>query len=197
MEIPENYGSQASLYAGIIQTADAFKSRGELRQVYHELSHLWNVPDQERPSPRWNEGLASFLQWRLAGELDGWDNWTAQVDRVSGMLLQRCAPPAPCSSIPLAGYGAAGQTDRSYQVGMLMFLALYRTMGAERFDRAYRQFFQQYRTSRADTRALVAAFTAEDPRVQTIFNDWLNTTRWYDRLARGEKIGEVIAAYTR
>src|SRR6185436_6780285 len=38
MEIPEGFGSQASLAAGIIQTADAFRDRGQLRQVYHELS---------------------------------------------------------------------------------------------------------------------------------------------------------------
>ncbi len=195
MEIPENFGSQASLTAGIIQTADAFRARMELRQVYHELSHLWNVPDLDRPSSRWNEGLASFLQWRMAGELDGWNDWDGQVARLSASLLERCAPPAPCGSTPMADFGATRLTDRSYGVGMLMFLALYRTMGSERFDRAYRKFFQQNQTSGGNLKALTEVFTAEDARSRRIFDEWMYSARWYNVLKAGGNFSEVIARY--
>ncbi len=197
IEIPEGFGSQASLTAGIIQTADAFRDRAQLRQVYHELSHLWNVPDRERPSPRWNEGLATFLQWRLAGELDAGLPLRVHAERTTQSLLRRCETGARCGSIPMASYGAAGATDLSYSVGMLMFAALYEVMGAPAFDRTYRAFFQQHRVSGAATPDLVAAFRRADKRTSRIFEEWMSTTRWYTRLAAGESFEALVADYAR
>src|SRR5262249_21005746 len=148
------FGSQSSLTAGIIQTADAFRDRSQLRLVYHELTHLWNVADRDRPSPRWNEGLATFLQWRLAEALDGWSDWSAQLARVTNQLRQACAPPAPCGTTPLARYGETALTDRSYSVGFLMFHQLYRLMGPDSFDRAYREYFQTHQQNGGTTREL-------------------------------------------
>ncbi|HXI32946.1 MAG TPA: hypothetical protein VNH63_02600 [Gemmatimonadales bacterium] len=195
MEIPDGFGSQASLVAGIIQTAAAFRDRAQLGQLYHELSHVWNVADRDRPSPRWNEGLAMYLQWRMAGELDGWSGWDAQLDRTTQSLLRRCGQGVRCDSLPLAGYGAAGLTDRSYGVGMLMFYALAQTLGAETFDRTYRGFFQRYRDTGATTADLVAAFRKASPRSGPVLDDWLLTTRWYTRLASGETVRHIIAGY--
>jgi hypothetical protein len=195
MEIPVGFGSQASLTAGIIQTADAFRTHAELRQVYHELSHLWNIPDLEHPSPRWNEGLASFLQWRMAAELDGWNEWDVQVARAVQTLLERCAPPAPCNTIPFGSYGTAGLTDRSYSVGFLMFYTLYQVLGGEHFDQAYRHFVEQYRDSGATTAELEVAFHRESPLSDAVFADWLATTRWYARLSSGESIPHMIGSY--
>jgi hypothetical protein len=196
MEIPQGLGSQASLTSGIIQTADAFRTRSELRQVYHELSHLWNVTDLEQPSPRWNEGLASFLERRMAAELDGWDGWDAHLEWAVRTVLDRCAPPAPCDTVPFQAYGAAGLTDRSYTVGLLMFYALYRVLGADAFDRAYRGFFLKYRDTGASAAELAAAFHRESPACDAIFADWLTTTRWYARLASGEPLAQIIGSYT-
>jgi aminopeptidase N len=195
MEIPEGYGSQASLTAGILQTADAFQHRSELRQMYHELSHVWNVADLDRPSPRWNEGLASFLEWRMAGALDGWADWPGQLDRTAARLRRACAAPGSCDSVPMLQYGQAGRTDLSYSVGMIMFYALYRTLGPDTFDRAYRDFFQRYRTQGAHTADLVAAFHAASPASDPILHDWLLTTAWVTRLQAARSIDEVLAAY--
>lgn len=196
MEIPEGFGSQASLTAGILQTADAFRDPAQLRQLYHEISHVWNVLDLDRPSARWNEGLASFLQWRMAAELDGWAEWDAQVDRTAQSLMRRCSPPVRCDSVPFAAYGGAGLTDRSYSVGMLMFYALFRVLGPDAFDRAYRNFFQEHRDNGATIADLVAAFRGASTRSDRIFADWLFTTRWYSRLASGESFGRMIDAYS-
>jgi hypothetical protein len=195
MEIPEGFGSQASLVAGIIQTADAFRDRSQLRQLYHELSHVWNVPDLDRPSPRWNEGLAMYLQWRMAAELDGWTEWDAQLERTTQSLMRRCGLPVRCDSVPFASYGTADLTDRSYSVGMLMFYALSQVLGPDVFDRAYRGFFQQYRETGATTADLVAAFRRASPKSERILTDWLLTTRWYARLASGETVRQIVDDY--
>ena len=164
VEIPEGWGSQASLAAGIIQTADAFRDRAQLYQVYHELSHVWNVSDLDRPSPRWNEGLASFLQWRMAAELDGWADWTARLGRIERSIRGKCQSGSPCATVPFADYGKAGLTDLSYSVGAAMFYVLYQTLGADAFDRAYREFFARHRDRGATSADLVAAFESRFQR---------------------------------
>jgi hypothetical protein len=197
MEIPEGWGSQASLAAGVLQTADAFRDRSELRQLYHELSHLWNPPDLDRPSPRWNEGLATFLQWRMAGELDGWADWDAELERTRQGLLRRCAQQGRCDSVPFVEYGGAGLTTRAYSVGMLMFYALYQVLGAEAFDRAYRDFFQRSRAGGVTSAEMVAAFRGTDSASERIFAEWFLTTRWHARLTAGESMRQIVEGYRR
>ena len=195
MEIPEGFGSQASLSGGILQTADAFRDRSQLAQLYHEISHLWNVTDLERPSPRWNEGLASFLQSRMASDLDGWNQWEPRIARFTESLRKQCAAPAPCNTVPMIHYGSAGLTDQSYSVGMLMFYLLYQVLGPETFDRTYAGFFQQYRDKGATTADLVAAFTAASPKCDRIFQDWLLTTRWYSLISSGRPFQQIVDEY--
>lgn len=194
MEIPAGYGSQGSLAAGIIQTADAFQSRSALRQLYHELSHLWNAPDQEHPSPRWNEGLASFLEYRMAAELDGWNEWDRLVDPRMARLQRQCAPPAGCDRVPLARYGEAGMTDFSYGVGFALFYALDRVLGPEAFNRTYRGYFQAH-LSGGSTQELAAAFRSSGPAAERVLQDWLFTPRWSARLSSGETLGNMIEGY--
>ena len=195
IEIPEGWGSQASLSGGIIQTADAFRDRDQLYQVYHELSHLWNVNETDKPSPRWNEGLASFLQWRMAAQLDGWSGWDARIERLESSLKRNCQADAPCTKIPLADYGRAELTDYSYSVGMAMFYALFKTPGPESFDKAYRSYYQQHRVMGGTSAELVAAFHDMDPRSDRIFADWFSTTKWQSRLAAGEKLRDIVNGY--
>ena len=164
--------------------------------MYHELSHLWNAPELDQPSSRWNEGLASFLQWRLAAELEGWNDWTGRLDRVVQRVIKQCATPAPCRSTPFVAYGRSGETDRSYSIGLLMFYALSRTMGEERFDRVYHEYFQEHQSAGGSLDELVAAFERADPATTTIFHDWLTTTRWYDRLSTGESFEAMVKGYS-
>ena len=117
MEIPRGFGSQASLSGGIIQTQDAFRDPAELRQLYHELSHLWNAVDVDVAPPRWNEGLATFLQYRISEALDGWTDWTGVTDQVDARIRRRCGADAVCDSVALSDFGRRGITDLSYSVG--------------------------------------------------------------------------------
>jgi hypothetical protein len=197
IEIPEGWGSQASLAGGIIETADAFRDRGQLFQLYHELSHLWNLPDRDAPSPRWNEGLAMFLQWRVASEIDGWTGWDVRLDRAEQRLRAVCQRSAPCGTVPFADYGKAQLTDLSYLVGQAMFYALFKTLGAARFDRAYRTFVEQHRESGATSATLVAAFHAVSPASDPVFGDFFTTTRWYQRLLGGESLRSMVDGYAR
>jgi hypothetical protein len=196
IEIPEGFGSQASLAAGIIQTRDAFNDPSQHRQFYHELSHLWNAPDLDAPSPRWNEGLASFLERRLAAELDGWSELESYMGEAGQDILGRFEENPSYQATPFIDYGKASLTGLSYRVGMLMFYALYELTGPEAFDAAIGGYFQRYRTSGGTTEAFVEFFqesTSVD--LEGFFDDWLRTTHWVDRLRGAGSVNALIAEY--
>lgn len=90
-----------------------------------------------------------------------------------------------------------GRTDLSYSVGFLMFYALHNLLGADAFDRAYRDYFQRNRERGATTAELAKVFRDADPRSERVFADWLFTTRWYSRLRAGETVAQMIEAYRR
>ena len=195
IEIPVGWGSQASVVGGIDVDAEAFRDRAQLYQLYHELSHLWNVTDRDVPSPRWNEGLAMFLMWRAAEKLDSWSDWDARIDRAERSIKRDCAAPTSCATVPLADYGRHEMTGLSYSAGMAMFYALYKTLGAESFDRAYRAFFQQHRATGGTTADLIAAFHNENAASDRIFAEWYSSTVWYRRVNAGETVRAIVNSY--
>lgn len=192
MEIPEMWGSQASLTGGIIQTADAFRDTGPMTALYHELTHLWNAPDLDQPSARWNEGLASFLARRMAGELDGWQGMEDYVLRTSSRILSAAANTPDLGQVPFIRYGEAGATDLSYQVGLLMFYDLYQAMGDERFDAAVGGYYQDHRERGGTFEELLEGLQAHSPKDLTgFFHDWVYTTAWLDQLRAGTPAEEI------
>lgn len=70
IEIPDGWGSQADV-TSIIQAAAAFKETERTQEVYHEISHLWNVEEKEALPPRWNKGLAMFLHYLTVENVEG------------------------------------------------------------------------------------------------------------------------------
>ncbi len=84
IEVPTGYGSQADA-ATILLQASGFEDPDNPTQLYHEASHLWNVELAERPSPRWDEGLATFHEVLLV-DVFARDNEyravEAQADRI-------------------------------------------------------------------------------------------------------------------
>jgi hypothetical protein len=198
MQVPEGWGSQASLAGGIIQEAGAFRDRDQLQELYHELSHLWNALDLDTPSPRWNEGLATFFEGRMARELDGWEGEMADLQQVATRLLTRCSPDQPCGSIPMRRYGEERMTGLSYSVGYLMFATLYHTLGEPTFDRALRQHFQAHQVAGTRTDDLVRMFIdVGGPPARRVFDDWLESTAWVDRLRDMASLEDLFDHYRR
>jgi hypothetical protein len=183
MEIPPGYGAQAHLEAGIMLEGATLEAQRDRAPLYHEISHLWNAPDAETPSPRWNEGLATYLQDRLSAELDGEDLGASRAALASS-VCRRAAGGEPVRKTPLADYGREGMTGWSYSVGALLFHALHGVIGPDAFDAAYRGLYQSSTGGTVSVPRLEEAFVSKDPRAVAVFSDWVHTPRWYDRLCR-------------
>jgi aminopeptidase N len=194
VEIPDGFGSQADV-TSILQTAAAFADSTRVNEVYHEVSHLWNV-DPTDVSPRWNEGLASFLEHQTAGELAATNALEERVAFIRQWLLDRFEKRPELREIPMIQYGGRGQTDLAYSVGMLMFDVLHRTVGREAFDRVIGGFYARYADTGASTDDFARlASEASGHDLAPLFDDWMYTTRWYDRIKAGATTEDFAAGY--
>jgi aminopeptidase N len=195
-EIPDGFGSQAHLVGGIIQQAAAFRDPTRLGELYHELSHLWNAVDTESPSPRWNEGLASFLEDLLRERIDGWAKRGASDSTFIAWMNKTIAADSTLRVVPMSDYGKKGMTGRSYTVGNLMFATLHTLIGEDEFNRAVGGYYQQFANggATADFVAFVKRTASRD--LSAFFDDWMYTTRWTGVLAGATSIGDLAAHYS-
>jgi aminopeptidase N len=196
-EIPDGWGSQASLVGGIIQTAAAFRDERRMREVYHELTHLWNVTDTDNPSPRWNEGLASFLEDFLREKLDNWTGRPASDTWVLTTLKKAIASDSSVRTVPFIDYGRRYMTDRSYTLGDAMFATLYDLVGEKEFNQIVGGYYQKFATG-GTTRDFVA-FAKQNSSVDlsAFFDDWMFTTRWTSLVANASSMAELAEHYRR
>ena len=198
IEIPDGFGSQASLVGGIIQEAAAFRDTGLVNQMYHELAHLWNaVGDGDVPSPRWNEGLSSFLEDLAKEQLNGWAGRPASEQRVISRLRQRIASDSLLRTVPLIDYGKRGVTGNSYSVGKIMFAALYQLIGPKDFARIFAEYYRQHPAG-GTTRDLVELATrATAVDLASFFQDWIFTPGWTAVLSQAKSVDDVAQHYRR
>ena len=194
-EIPNGWGSQASLVGGIIQSAAAFRDAEQMGELYHELSHLWNVKDTDSPSPRWNEGLASFLQGLLQERGDGWTGRKASDAWVIGGLRRRIASDSLLCAVPFADFGKRGMTDESYWVGHVMFGTLYELLGEQQFNRIVGGYYQRYADGGTTKQLVMFAKRTASRDLTRFFDDWLFSTRWTGIDTNGTSMGELAEHY--
>ncbi len=194
-EIPDGWGSQAHRVGGIIQTASAFRDPSDVGELYHEISHLWNPVDTDSPSPRWNEGLAMFLQGLLQENLDGWTGRAkVEAQRIES-LKRRLASDSLVRVVPFIDYGARAMTGRSYTVGGVMFGALFELLGPAEFNKVVGGYSQHFALG-GTTRDFIAFAKQTSSRDLTaFFDDWMFSTRWTQVVAGATSNGEVASRY--
>lgn len=195
LEVEDGYGSQSDV-AAIIQAAAAFRDSTRDHELYHEVAHLWNPPDNDRPSPRWNEGLSTFLEYLVQERFSGRPIVVANTDRLLDWL-RATAPARPqLTRVPLADYGRADLTGYAYSVGAVFFHLLYGVVGAERFRAIVGGYSGRYAASGATTRDLEAFANREAGTDLTpLFEDWIFTTGWWPAIRGGATYDELLRRY--
>jgi peptidase M1-like protein len=194
-EIPDGWGSQANLVGGIIQTAAAFHDQRHMRELYHELTHLWNAQDTDNPSPRWNEGLASFLEDLLPERLDGWTGRPTSDAWVLNTLKDAITSDSAVRTVPFIDYGVHMMTDRSYVVGNAMFEVLYESIGEEEFNKIIGGYYQKFANG-GTTREFIS-FARQTSRLDlsVFFDDWMFTTGWTALVAKASSMSDLAEHY--
>lgn len=195
IEIPDGWGSQADV-TSVIQAAAAFKDPARIGEVYHEMSHLWDPPSTDAISPRWNEGLAEFLEV-LAGEhLDGLQNRDIEVERVCEDIRRIFSEQPRYREIPMVDYGKEQVTGLSYRVGLVMFDVLHRLVGHEQFVQIVGEHYRLYADTGGTTDEFVRlAENVADRDLTRFFDDWIYTSNWYGLVESGINATDLADHY--
>jgi hypothetical protein len=182
IEIPEGFGSQAK-FPTIIQTADAFNSAEEIGQLYHELSHLWNVDTHEPQSPRLEEGLATFLQGLVDVKLGGITSLDEYMADISSRITDTYKRNPEYQDIAIADFGREGVTGLSYGVGALFYYDLYRSLGEEKFISLLNGYYGAYTNGGGNFDALVTYYRKHvGDDFARLVDEWLVGTDYVTKL---------------
>lgn len=191
IEIPENWGSQADVSC-IIQTAAAFKEKDLDIELYHEISHIWNVRPTDTYPPRWDEGLAMFLMYLTQDKL----NDTNTIEEKTQKFIKRINANPAYKEVPLIDYGKENVAGRSYSMGMVMFSMLYQLIGEADFNKSIGYFYQRYHQSGGSTEDFIQLVDEVSPLdLRPFFDDWVYTTAYTDLLKQDLSMADYINYY--
>lgn len=194
IEIPDGYGSQADV-TSILQTASAFKDSTEIHQAYHEISHLWNV-DLKAPSPRWEEGLATFIEYLTIEKLEHREYLDYVTDWVLQVVRREVTNDERLKTVPMVDFGKHGMTDYSYSLGMIAFRILYEILGEDKFNQSLKIFYQEYSNKEAITEEFVQITNQVAGRdMSAFFNDWFYTTGYITHINKQSTFEEMVMLY--
>jgi hypothetical protein len=181
VEIPEWYGSQA-LRPTVIQDARAFRDPSAMLELYHEISHFWNVPDPEPAASRWNEGLAMYLQQITRVALDEDTGELSVVwERAFKGLKEQFEEHPDYRGVPLAKAGAMELTSvLSYRGGQLMFALLDHRLGQAQLLDMLKNFYRKYVESGATSKEFADFVVTHTPGAKPIIDEWFLGSEYSD-----------------
>lgn len=178
IEIPDQWGSQTDV-TSILQEASAIKDDKRMYELYHEISHIWNLtPLDPSPSRVESEGLAMFLQYLMMEKLHGSTGaLDAGAERNFRRLIKMFESDPKKAAIPISEYGPNQLTDLSYPKGMLFFYSLYKKVGEEKFMAAIKEFYTRYGQKGASLKEFSESISATMPGTGQMIHEWLYGTR--------------------
>jgi len=179
----------------VLQTAAAFNDPSRHLEVYHETAHLWHVTGKA-PAPRWEEGLATYLQLLLAERLDDRSVLEKRLSDIEQRYRRTLEDDRTLATVAMADYGRDRMTGHAYRVGALMFYALHRLVGDDQFG----EIVGGYRRDFADGDGSSEAFAEHANRITTVdldifFDYWLFGAGWAEALMRGRTVDDFIRSY--
>ena len=197
IEIPDGWGSQADV-TSILQAAAAFREPKREAELYHEISHLWNVTETDRPAPRWNEGLATFLEDIATDSLSGRATTDSNAIRFARWLGERARTDSSLRTVAPVDYGKREMTGYSYWVGSVMFYGLYRLVGHDVFRRIVGDYYRAHGASGGNTADFVQLAKQLSPvDLDSYFADWLYSARWVAVVSSAQSPRDLYARYQR
>lgn len=195
IEIPSGYGSQADETC-ILQTADVFNDSTQMRQLYHELSHLWNVNSNDTFYPRWNEGLATFIEYLTIEKLENRPYLDYVTDWYLNLVKKEIAADSLLKTTPFIEFGKKGIQSYAYEIGMLMFRVLYEVMGEDDFNKCLAKYYTDYYLAGATTDQFVETILRIGGKnLVAFFKDWMYTPRYTQLISEGLTIKEISKRY--
>ena len=200
IETEKETGGQAD-ETTILLPQEAFTENGSYMNLYHELSHLWNVRINENKglSPRWEEGLATFCQYIAEEKLNSEKELSTK--RITDQYIKRLKTDFERNPnllrVPIIDFGNENLTNYSYTQGMLMFSVLYYWVGESNFNQVIKNFYQHYYSTGASTLDFTKLWEKSIPNenLNQFFDDWMYGTKYTEFITKDMSVDYIIAHY--
>ena len=196
VEIPEWYGSQA-LRPTVILDAKAFRSASSMPQLYHEISHFWNVRDPGLAPSRWEEGLAMYLQEVARLELDeDAEDLASAWNKAFQSFKRRLEEHLEYRDVPLIQAGERNLTSvLSYRGGQLMFALLHGRLGQQRLLELLKAFYQEHAASGATSEEFAEFIVLQAPSAKRIIDEWFLGSAYSDLVLAEPDFDALVLRY--
>lgn len=186
VEVPEGYASHGDA-SGMILHANEFKNPQERHQLYRELSHQWNVRCIDPQPSRWEDGLATFLEWRAANQLDFANEFYFATDKLVAKIREDLQQYPQRASVAPVDFGTRQIEEMSAAVGAVAFRVLYELVGEAEFNRLVGGFYQEFEPRGATSREFPAYLKRKAQIDLTLYiNDWWTGTGWASKMYTGQ-----------
>lgn len=179
IEVLEGYGSQTDA-CGIIQTSTAFKNPEYTEELYHEVSHLWNVPHKDKaPCRLESEGLAMFLQFLVKGKKEETNYLEEMAQLTFEKVKKQIKKDSDFANTPIIEYGEKNMTDYAYSKGMLFFYTFYHKVGEKAFFESINGYYNEFKDTGSTTIEFAEYLkkTFNSDSVDKLINDWIYTNQ--------------------
>lgn len=194
IDIPEGWGSQAHPVAGILLDSSAFEPTSDLQYLVHELAHIWHPSESDTPPDRWNEGFATFVQWRISNDEN--EEESTYFEQRARSALDRLGDKSEYLSLDALGENEA--TGRAYGQGGIFFSLLYQILGQENFDRAHALLFERARGQAISNRQWLDALVPSGcPAYPLLISEWVEGSYGLASLKDGETLTSMADRYGR
>lgn len=195
IEIPDGWGSQTTASC-IIQSAGAFKNDRRLYELYHEISHLWNVPETDPKPPRWQEGLAMFLQYLTIEKLEQRTVLDQQAEQMLKRLQSTFSGNPRYQHLAMIDFGEKNATGLSYTAGMLFFYTMYSLTGEDNFLHIINSFDRIYHQQGATTEEFITyAKKSASVDLSHLFQEWFYEPTYIHYIEDGLSLHDIVAQY--
>jgi len=195
--VPEGYGSQADV-TSVLQTRNAFLDKSRMIELYHEISHLWNVKPLDALPPRFeSEGLAMFLQFLTQEQLEGTEG---ALNKAAIWMFEyfknKCRENPKLLEVPMIDYGQERLTNFSYSQGMLFFYVLCKKAGKEALIKAVGSVYQTYHNTGVSTRDFLAHLKNElGLELDSFYQAWIFSTEAAHDICNLQSLDDLINKY--
>ena len=196
MEIPEGYGGQAAV-SSILLPAEAFSSKRTVRQIYHEVAHLWDVPPKEEMPSRWlSEGFASYCQALVLKEVQGKEEFDQALKGFRDRFRSQCERNERFRTTPISEYGEADLTGASYTKGAIAVYVLHEIVGDDGFKEIFRVFVDKYQEQGAKIKDFVyLAQEISKKDLKRFFDEWVYGVESSGLMLADITLEEIVRRY--
>lgn len=197
IEVPEGYSSQQDV-AAIILSSENFKTSNDMRTIYHEIAHMWNVTNMDDLPCRFEtEGFAQLMQFLLLEKLDKKPYAVSEAaQNFLNKVRETFRREKDYQTIPVKDYGVRNMTDYSYTLGMVVFALLYDLVGEEHFNKIIGSFYSDNYLTGATMDEFINHCKKSAPLdLNRFFDDWIYTTRGIDLVVEGNTFSQLLNYY--